>query len=149
MHAVPRRVIGEARSLFERAPRQHGGEMLPVIGRGVDVGHRVDRAAAFAGLGEQLGARRLAGDRRLDVACTHRRDRNAALFGTLEFNPLMTVDLGYLTVRAAVSLAKGDLKPGATSYQAGRLGAMEIQGDNILLGKPFIFNKANIDHFNF
>ena len=60
-----------------------------------------------------------------------------------------TVDLGYLTVHAAVSLAKGDLKPGADRYQAGRLGAMEIKGDNILLGKPFIFNQENIDQYNF
>jgi hypothetical protein len=26
---------------------------------------------------------------------------------------------------------------------------VEIQGDNILLGKPFIFNKSNIDQFDF
>ena len=25
----------------------------------------------------------------------------------------------------------------------------QIQGDNILLGKPFAFNKGNIDQFNF
>src|SRR5215472_10334907 len=33
-----------------------------------------------------------------------------------------TIDLGYLTVYAPTSLAKGDLKPGATTYKAGRLG---------------------------
>ena len=60
-----------------------------------------------------------------------------------------TVDLGYLTVWAATSLAKGELKPGATSYKAGRLADIEIKGDNILLGKPFVFNKENIDQFNF
>jgi len=60
-----------------------------------------------------------------------------------------TVDLGYLTVQATVALAKGELKPGATSFNAGRLGQMEIKGDNILLGKPFIFNKDNIDQFDF
>jgi rhamnose transport system substrate-binding protein len=60
-----------------------------------------------------------------------------------------TVDLGYLTVQAAAALAKGELRPGATSFKAGRLGEMEIKGDNILLGKPFIFNKDNIDQFNF
>jgi rhamnose transport system substrate-binding protein len=60
-----------------------------------------------------------------------------------------TIDLGYLTVKATVALAKGELKPGATSFTAGRLGPMEIKGDNILLGKPFIFNKDNIDQFNF
>ena len=60
-----------------------------------------------------------------------------------------TVDLGYLTMHAAHSLGSGTLKAGQTEYQAGRLGKMEIQGDNILLGKPFIFNKANIDQFDF
>ena len=32
---------------------------------------------------------------------------------------------------------------------AGRLGKIEIQGDNILLGKPFTFTKENIDRFDF
>ena len=60
-----------------------------------------------------------------------------------------TIDLGYLTVYAATSLAKGELKPGATTYKAGRLGNIEIKGDNILLGQPFVFSKDNIDQFNF
>jgi rhamnose transport system substrate-binding protein len=60
-----------------------------------------------------------------------------------------TEDLGYLTVYAAAALAKGELKPGATSFKAGSLGAFEIQGDNILLGKPYVFNKGNIDRFDF
>lgn len=60
-----------------------------------------------------------------------------------------TVDLGYLTVHAANALAKGTLKAGAANYSAGRLGVVEIQGDNLLLGKPFIFNKENIDGFDF
>lgn len=60
-----------------------------------------------------------------------------------------TEDLGYLTVFAAAALAKNELKPGATSFKAGSLGTFEIKGDNILLGKPSIFNKANIDRFDF
>ena len=60
-----------------------------------------------------------------------------------------TVDLGYLTVQAINGLVKGDLKPGATSFKAGRLGDMEIKGDHILLGKPFIFNQDNVDQFDF
>ena len=60
-----------------------------------------------------------------------------------------TVDLGYLTIHAANSLADGTLRRGATTYDAGKLGRMEIKGDNILLGKPFIFNKDNIDQFDF
>ncbi len=60
-----------------------------------------------------------------------------------------TGDLGYLTVYAGVALAKDELKAGATSFKAGSLGTFEIKGDNILLGKPFIFNKGNIDQFDF
>jgi ABC-type sugar transport system substrate-binding protein len=58
-------------------------------------------------------------------------------------------DLGYLTIEAAAALAKGDLKPGATSFKSRRAGEVKIQGDNILLGTPFIFNKENIDQFDF
>ncbi|HEV2391604.1 MAG TPA: substrate-binding domain-containing protein [Verrucomicrobiae bacterium] len=60
-----------------------------------------------------------------------------------------TEDLGYLTVYAAQALVKGTLKPGDKNFKAGSLGEFEIQGDNILLGKPFIFNKSNIDQFDF
>lgn len=60
-----------------------------------------------------------------------------------------TEDLGYLTVYAADALAKGTLKPGDKTITAGSLGTFEIQGDNVMLGKPFIFNKDNIDQFDF
>lgn len=60
-----------------------------------------------------------------------------------------TEDLGYLTVQAAVALAKGELKPGATAFKAGALGEFRVEGDNILLGKPFLFNRDNIDQFDF
>ena len=49
----------------------------------------------------------------------------------------------------ADALARWTLKPGDTSFKAGSLGPFEIKGDNILLGKPFIFNKSNIDQFDF
>jgi ABC-type sugar transport system substrate-binding protein len=60
-----------------------------------------------------------------------------------------TGDLGYLTIQAGVALAKDQLKKGAKSFKAGSLGTFTIAGDNILLGKPFIFNKGNIDQFDF
>jgi rhamnose transport system permease protein len=60
-----------------------------------------------------------------------------------------TMDLGYLTVWAASELKDGRLKPGDTSIQAGRLGTLEVKGDNILLGQPFTFTKQNIDQFDF
>ena len=58
-------------------------------------------------------------------------------------------DLGYLTIAAAASVARGELKSGATTFKAGKLGEMQIQGSDILLGKPFVFTKENIDQFDF
>jgi rhamnose transport system permease protein len=60
-----------------------------------------------------------------------------------------TMDLGYLTVWAASDLKTGTLKSGDRSIQAGRLGTLEVKGDNILLGNPFTFTKQNIDQFDF
>ena len=60
-----------------------------------------------------------------------------------------TEDLGDLTVRAAHAVATGALKSGDKTFKAGSLGEFEIAGDNILLGTPFIFNKSNIDEFDF
>ncbi len=60
-----------------------------------------------------------------------------------------TTDLGYLTVYAAEALGKNTLKRGDTSLKAGRLGTVKVNGDQVLLGAPFIFNKTNIDNFNF
>lgn len=60
-----------------------------------------------------------------------------------------TGDLGYLTIHAAVAVAKNELKKGAKTFKAGSLGTFNIEGDNILLGKPFIFNKSNIEQFDF
>ncbi len=60
-----------------------------------------------------------------------------------------TEDLGYLTVYAANALVNGTLKPGATSFKAGSLGEFAVDKDQILLGTPFLFNKTNIDDYNF
>jgi len=60
-----------------------------------------------------------------------------------------TRDLGYLTVYAGALAAGGRLEAGARSLQAGRLGAIDIQGSEIVLGPPLLFNKSNIDRFDF
>jgi rhamnose transport system permease protein len=60
-----------------------------------------------------------------------------------------TMDLGYLTIETASALAKGTLKPGATSLPAGRLKTVEVKGDNVLLGSPFTFTTGNVDQFDF
>jgi rhamnose transport system permease protein len=60
-----------------------------------------------------------------------------------------TLDLGYLTVQAATALATGKLSAGAHEIQAGRLGRIEVRGDQVMLGAPFVFDRTNIDRFDF
>jgi rhamnose transport system permease protein len=60
-----------------------------------------------------------------------------------------TVDLGALAVRTAQALTTGELKPGATKLAAGKMGTFDVVGDEVRLGAPFIFNKQNIDNFDF
>lgn len=60
-----------------------------------------------------------------------------------------TRDLGYLTVYAASMLAQKQIGPGTGSLRAGRLGTVEVRGSEIILGKPLIINKENIDRLNF
>ena len=58
-----------------------------------------------------------------------------------------TKDLGYLTVQVAKALAEGRLTDSDTSLNASRLGEIQIEGDNVLLGDVMVFNKDNIDSF--
>jgi rhamnose transport system permease protein len=60
-----------------------------------------------------------------------------------------TRDLGYLTVYASDLLVQRRIPPGAASIQAGRLGALRVQGSQIILGDPLLINKANIDQLDF
>ena len=57
-----------------------------------------------------------------------------------------TGDLGYLTIQAADALVKGRLKDG---FVAGRLGKKEVRADHVMLGEPFVFDKSNVDRFDF
>jgi hypothetical protein len=48
------------------------------------------------------------------------------------------------------SVADGTLQPGATTVKAGKLGDLQvINGSEILLGAPFVFNKDNTGQFDF
>jgi len=60
-----------------------------------------------------------------------------------------TMDLGALAVRTAEALVTGELRAGATKLEAGKLGTFDVVGDEVRLGAPFVFNKTNIDNFNF
>ena len=60
-----------------------------------------------------------------------------------------TRDLGYLTVYAGALAADQKLPAGTRAIEAGRLGAISIRGSEIVLGPPLLFNKENIDRFDF
>jgi ABC-type sugar transport system substrate-binding protein len=60
-----------------------------------------------------------------------------------------TRDLGYLTIYAAAQLVHKQMDPSDGSIRAGRLGAIEVRGREVILGPPLIMNKANIDQFDF
>jgi rhamnose transport system substrate-binding protein len=72
--------------------------------------------------------------------------------GTVEafalWNP---ADLGYLAAYAAKALVDGDItgKEGE-KFTAGDLGDYTVGADGeVLLGEPFVFDKSNIDDFDF
>ena len=60
-----------------------------------------------------------------------------------------TRNLGYLTVEAAAAIVSGRLHPGVTTLDAGTLGKIEVHGDEVMLGSPFVFTQQNIDQFDF
>jgi len=60
-------------------------------------------------------------------------------------------NLGYLAGYAAVLLASGKITGAAgETFTAGKLGSFTVGADHtVLLGPPYVFNKANIGSFNF
>lgn len=70
--------------------------------------------------------------------------------GTVEKFALWNAeDLGYLAVYAAVASLRGDLNPGDASFEAGRIGEVQVEGDAIILGDPIVFDATNIDNYDF
>jgi rhamnose transport system substrate-binding protein len=59
--------------------------------------------------------------------------------------------LGYLAAYAGIELASKKFSPTpGTTFSAGKLGSFKVLPDkSVLLGPPQVFNKANIDQFNF
>ncbi len=72
--------------------------------------------------------------------------------GTIQaFELWNPANLGYLAGYAAVNFASKTITSAAGgSFTAGKLGKFTVGADGtILLGPPFVFNKANISQFNF
>lgn len=60
------------------------------------------------------------------------------------------VDLGYATIYMVKAQLDGKIKPGMKSLDAGRLGQLKFGApDTILLGKPLVFTKDNVDDYDF
>lgn len=60
------------------------------------------------------------------------------------------VDLGYAAVYVMRAVVDGELQPGDTEVEAGRLGTLQIvNGSEVLLGPPFVYNIDNINDFDF
>jgi len=60
------------------------------------------------------------------------------------------VDLGYAAMEVLRAVVDGKLKAGATEVEAGKLGKLQVvNGSEILLGAPYIFDKDNICKFDF
>jgi rhamnose transport system permease protein len=60
-----------------------------------------------------------------------------------------TRDLGYLTVFASALDAEEKIAPTTSAFEAGRLGRITVRDSQIILGPPLLFNKENIDRFDF
>jgi rhamnose transport system substrate-binding protein len=60
-------------------------------------------------------------------------------------------DLGYLAAFAAKALVDGTITGAeGDSFEAGKLGTFKVGPDaTVLLGDPYVFDKSNIDKFNF
>ena len=60
------------------------------------------------------------------------------------------VDLGYAALYVLRAVVDGEFQPGDSSVMAGRLGElMVVNGSEVLLGPPFVYNIDNIDDFDF
>jgi len=70
-------------------------------------------------------------------------------------NPLSTgvlwnvMDLGYLAVQCGYQLSTGAITSGSTTVNAGRLGERKIEDKMVVLGPALVFNKADVDKYNY
>jgi rhamnose transport system permease protein len=60
-----------------------------------------------------------------------------------------TKSLGYLAVAVPAALAHGVKLAGQSSFHAGRLGNVAIEGSQVILGQPVVYRKDNIGQFGF
>jgi ABC-type sugar transport system substrate-binding protein len=59
------------------------------------------------------------------------------------------MDLGYLAIQAGYQLSKGTVTSSSSSFTAGRLGSRDIASKMVVLGPAMVFDKNNVDQFNY
>lgn len=59
------------------------------------------------------------------------------------------MDLGYLSIQAAYQMSKGTVTDTSDKFTAGRLGDRDIKDKMVILGPALIFDKTNVDQFNY
>jgi rhamnose transport system substrate-binding protein len=105
---------------------------------------------AFPGCAEAIVAEGKAGKIVVEGLSTPSGMRSFVKDGVVKnvtlWNP---IDLGYLTIYAAKATLDGTLKAGSTKVAGGKLGDKVVNGDEVMLGDPYVFTKANIDNFKF
>ena len=107
-------------------------------------------SVAFPGAAEAIKQAGMAGKVQITGLSTPNDMRDFVNDGTVKSVVLWnTNDLGYLTIQVARALVDGKLKPGDTTFEAGKLGAKKVQGDNVLLGDILVFTRENIANYNF
>lgn len=88
-------------------------------------------------------------DIKITGVSTPRDMRDYVKDGTVkEFILWNPVDLGYLAVYVADLKRRGQM-PDDGTIQAGRLGAIKVKDREVLLGDPVVFNKDNVDKYDF
>jgi ABC-type sugar transport system substrate-binding protein len=59
------------------------------------------------------------------------------------------MDLGYLSVQAGFQMSNGAITASSSSISAGRLGQKSIAAKMLVLGPALVFDKNNVDQFNY
>jgi hypothetical protein len=59
------------------------------------------------------------------------------------------MDLGYLAVQAGYQMATGVITGSSSSITAGRLGVKSIASKEVVLGDALVFDKTNVDKYNY
>ena len=107
-------------------------------------------SVAFPGAAEAVKQAGAAGKVLVTGLSTPNDMRSYVMDGTVKSVILWnTIDLGYLTVRVADGLVRGNLKTSDTKFEGGRLGPKLIVDDNVLLGAILVFTKDNISQYDF